>query len=104
MTLPPTGAVPVCYRHPSRETYVRCARCDRPICPDCMHEASVGHQCPECVAEGRRTQRQALTAFGAARGAGAAGYATITLVVVNAVVLLLSVLSAKSSGTALAGG
>src|SRR5437762_853516 len=35
--------VPVCYRHSSRETYVRCSRCDRPICPDCMNEASVEH-------------------------------------------------------------
>jgi membrane associated rhomboid family serine protease len=69
-----------------------------------MHEASVGHQCPECVAEGRRTQRQARTAFGAARGAGAAGYATITLVAVNILMLLLSVASAKSSGNAIAGG
>ena len=53
--------MPVCYRHPRRETYVRCSRCDRPICPDCMNEASVGHQCPECVAEGRRTQRPGRT-------------------------------------------
>ena len=25
-----------CYRHPDRETYIRCTRCERPICPDCM--------------------------------------------------------------------
>src|SRR5947209_18111324 len=104
MTQSRAGGVPVCYRHPSRETYVRCTRCDRPICPDCMNEASVGHQCPECVAEGRRTQRQARTAFGAIQGRGARGYATLTLVVVNVVMLLLSAASAKNSGTALAGG
>ncbi|MBX9396508.1 rhomboid family intramembrane serine protease [Streptomyces sp. TRM72054] len=40
---------PVCYRHPGRETGVRCTRCERPICPECMVSASVGFQCPECV-------------------------------------------------------
>ena len=24
-----------CYRHPDRETWVRCGRCDRPICTKC---------------------------------------------------------------------
>lgn len=56
--------VPTCYRHPGRETYVRCQRCDRPICPDCMRDASVGFQCPECVAEGNKGVRQAQSVFG----------------------------------------
>lgn len=99
---PPVGT-PVCYRHPSRETYVRCTRCDRPICPDCMREASVGHQCPECVATGQRTQRPVRTMFGASR-AGVHGYVTIGLIVVNTIVLLASVASAKNHGNALAGG
>ena len=46
-----------CYRHPDRETGVRCSRCARPICPECMVSASVGFHCPECVGEGRRTER-----------------------------------------------
>ncbi|WP_214319247.1 rhomboid family intramembrane serine protease [Nonomuraea sediminis] len=60
----PSEQVPTCYRHPDKETWVRCQRCDRPICPDCMNDASVGFQCPECVAEGNRGVRQARSALG----------------------------------------
>lgn len=55
---------PVCYRHPDRETWVRCQRCERPICPDCMVPAAVGHQCPECVKQGRKETRSGRTAYG----------------------------------------
>lgn len=61
---PTSPAVPTCYRHPGRETYVRCRLCDRYICPDCMREDSVGFQCVECVAEGNRSVREARTVFG----------------------------------------
>ncbi|MFI7708345.1 rhomboid family intramembrane serine protease [Nonomuraea sp. NPDC049480] len=60
----PAEAVPTCYRHPGKETWVRCQRCERPICPDCMRDAAVGFQCPECVAEGNRGIRQAKSTFG----------------------------------------
>ncbi|MEV0828594.1 rhomboid family intramembrane serine protease [Nonomuraea rubra] len=60
----PAEAVPTCYRHPDRETWVRCQRCERPICPDCMRDAAVGFQCPECVAEGNKGIRQARSTFG----------------------------------------
>ncbi|GII28533.1 rhomboid family intramembrane serine protease [Planotetraspora mira] len=63
---PGAEAVPTCYRHPGRETYVRCQRCDRPICPDCMREAAVGHQCVECVREGNQSVRQAQAPLGGA--------------------------------------
>ncbi|MGW4966611.1 rhomboid family intramembrane serine protease [Nonomuraea sp. NPDC004186] len=60
----PAEAVPTCYRHPEKETWVRCQRCERPICPDCMRDAAVGFQCPECVAEGNKGIREAKSTFG----------------------------------------
>lgn len=84
---PGTG-VPTCYRHPGRETYISCQRCGRPICPDCMNEAAVGFQCPECVAEGRRTQRSARTPYGGALRQGRP-LVTMTILAINLVLFLL---------------
>jgi len=97
------STTPVCYRHPSRETYIRCTRCERPICPDCMNEAAVGHQCPECVAEGRRSQRPARTAFGGTR-AGQAGIATRALIAINVIVFVISALSGGAKALGGSGG
>ena len=55
---PPAPTIEVCYRHPNVPTRVHCTRCERPICPDCMIPAPVGHQCPECVEEARRDFRK----------------------------------------------
>ncbi len=57
-------AAPVCYRHTDRETWIRCTRCERPICPECMTAAAVGYQCPECVRAGAASTLQARTVFG----------------------------------------
>lgn len=53
----PPGLEP-CYRHPDERTGVRCTRCDRPICPQCMIPAPVGFHCPECVEDARKEFRQ----------------------------------------------
>ncbi len=85
---PAEPAAPSCYRHTERETWIRCQRCERPICPDCMNPASVGFQCPDCVKEGARSTRQARTAYGGVRP-GTAGRVTLTLIGLNVLVFVL---------------
>ncbi|MEY3128936.1 MAG: hypothetical protein RL405_256, partial [Actinomycetota bacterium] len=36
-----------CYRHPDRDAFVRCQRCERLICPECQIESAVGFLCPD---------------------------------------------------------
>jgi membrane associated rhomboid family serine protease len=74
--------VPTCYRHPDRESYIRCQRCERTICPDCMRDAAVGFQCPTCVAEGTRSTRQGRTAYGGARS-GNPALTSMVLIAMN---------------------
>ncbi|MEU0880057.1 rhomboid family intramembrane serine protease [Lentzea sp. NPDC005914] len=69
--VPPEGPIgaepetPVCARHPDRPTRLRCTRCDRPMCTDCLRDAAVGMQCVDCVNQGKRTVRSARTIVGA---------------------------------------
>ncbi len=52
-----------CYRHPDRVAGISCQRCDRPICPQCMHQASVGFHCPECAQRGAQKEYRGITAL-----------------------------------------
>jgi hypothetical protein len=38
-----------CYRHPNRETLLRCNNCGRPICTQDAIQTPTGYRCPECV-------------------------------------------------------
>ena len=40
-----------CDLHPEKETYVKCSRCEKYICIDCMRSASIGYQCPACASD-----------------------------------------------------
>jgi membrane associated rhomboid family serine protease len=89
---PPVPALEFCYRHPTEPTRVHCTRCGRPICPECMVPAPVGHQCPECVQQARREFQQGPGRRIAARSV------TATKVLLAAIigVFVLEVVSAGS--------
>lgn len=86
-----------CYRHPDREAYISCQRCERLICPECMREASVGFQCPTCIVEGAKTIRQPRTIAGG-RVSGREGVVSLTLIGLNVVGFLLTLASGGNSG------
>ena len=84
----------VCVRHPDRPTGLRCVRCDRSACPECLRPAAVGFQCVDCVTEGRRTQRYSTTVAGA-RPSGR-DLVVPVLIAVNAAVFVVTVAQAGS--------
>jgi membrane associated rhomboid family serine protease len=90
-----------CYRHPGRETLVRCSSCERPICTDCMVTASVGMRCPECARGG------APRRGGASRGlripSGGGTTVTMVLIAVNVLVFLAEILGGGPVGRGTSG-
>lgn len=88
--------MPSCVRHPDRPTGLRCTRCDRPACPECLREASVGYQCVDCVNEGRRTIRQPRTVAGAGVSNSNRLVIVPILIAINLVVFAITVGQAQS--------
>jgi membrane associated rhomboid family serine protease len=86
MMAPAGGGLVTCYRHTDRPTKISCSRCGRPICPDCMHDAPVGFQCPVCVKEGRTAAPRTVAG---ARVSARIGVVSFTLVAANVLVYLL---------------
>jgi membrane associated rhomboid family serine protease len=79
--------ITACYRHPGRPAGVRCQRCSRAICADCMVSAPVGFQCPECVATASHQARQVMTL------GGGVPYLTYAIVAANVVVALAGLIT-----------
>lgn len=53
----PVTEAMTCYRHPDRETGLRCTRCGTPACWECLRPAPVGSHCLKCIREAERTTR-----------------------------------------------
>ncbi|MFD9126020.1 rhomboid family intramembrane serine protease [Kitasatospora sp. NPDC059571] len=96
-----TAQLPGCYRHPDRETGIGCARCGRPICPECMVSAAVGFHCPECVRGGAAEERSVRTRFGGLP-AGDGALVTKILIGINLAVFLLTEYLSPAWGVRLA--
>jgi membrane associated rhomboid family serine protease len=91
------AGVSTCYRHPDREAYIRCQRCERFICPDCMRPAAVGFQCPECVKEGAQATRSGRTAYGGLRPSDASITSGV-LIALNAAVWIALLATGGTTG------
>ncbi len=87
----PSAADWQCYRHPDREAGVRCSRCAKAICPDCMVTASVGFHCPDCVRRGGQQVRTLRSLPGPSKP-----FVTVTLLGVNVALFVLTILSGAS--------
>lgn len=68
-----------CYRHPDRATALRCTRCERYICGDCMRSAAVGQHCVDCAQAGSPPVRRAGSLVRAASGMPMVTYGLIAL-------------------------
>jgi membrane associated rhomboid family serine protease len=105
-TQPQTTTENRCYRHPDRETFVKCQRCGRPICGECQTLAPVGVHCPECVREARgsvASSRPIGRRFAnVVRPGSGRPIVTFTIIGINVVVFILELLTGNSilgSGT-----
>lgn len=92
------AVAPRCYRHPERETWVSCTRCERPICPECLRPASVGFHCPDCVQQGNATVRRASAPYGGAIVARP-GVVSLILGLLNVVTFVVTVATAPGGLT-----
>ncbi|MBK7316300.1 hypothetical protein [Candidatus Villigracilis affinis] len=52
--------VTYCYVHPTRETTLRCKRCEKPICASCAQRTPTGYLCKDCVNQHKKIFDTAL--------------------------------------------
>jgi membrane associated rhomboid family serine protease len=98
MAEPTTTTQNRCYRHPDRETFVKCQRCGRPICGECQTLAPVGVHCPECVRVARGSAASSVRPLGrrfanALRPSNGRPIVTYTIIGLNVIVFILELLT-----------
>ncbi len=92
---------PTCVNHPDRVASVVCAHCDRPICTECMQQAPVGWQCPDCISSGAKRTKVIRPFAGAnANRTGIVGSTNPTPVVVALIVVNVVCFVASGFGKA----
>ncbi len=92
-----TSAPTSCTNHPGRAASVICAHCDRPICTDCMMQAPVGWQCPDCISAGAKKTR-VIRPFADSNRTGIVGSTNPTPVVIALVVICAVVFALTDFG------
>ena len=94
-----------CARHRSVETYLRCGKCETPICPKCLVQTPVGARCPTCAAGPRpRTGAGPLTlllAVLAGLGVGVVGGIVLAIVPLGAFAIIPLLLTGFLVGEAI---
>jgi len=93
-----------CYWHPDRYAGVTCQRCERRVCADCMHTASVGFHCPACISpqsiDSRRQRRSFVRSSNRILNVSEQSLITRTLIAIN----LLAFLATLFRGGSLSSG
>lgn len=83
---PPQSVGPMrCAADPSVETYLRCGRCEKPICPRCLIQTPVGARCRDCAQLRKLPMFQVgpvdyLRAVGGGLAAGVGGGLALTFI------------------------
>ena len=76
-----------CYWHSDRYAGVTCQRCERRVCAECMHTASVGFHCPACITpqnvHSRRQRKTFARSTGRIENVSEQSLATRAIIAVN---------------------
>ena len=92
-----------CYWHSDRYAGVTCQRCERRVCAECMHTASVGFHCPACIKpqniHSRRQRRSSVRLGGRIENVSEQSLTTRSLIAVNLLAFFVALFKGGSLGS-----